>query len=294
MFYGAHAVRVFVGDRLYDVIVGDDPKDWSWPVYCNLPLVPFYLIASHVRTFDSTIFSSVTVPMLLSLSFPSSTILASTHEPFSLPRFLVTYPPTPTVCLLVYPFLRLWYTHMWDRLTNWVLQIQPDDENRQDSPIRRQTWVLEDNDNAGDGHVLGADLRIDLDIDGPARQPQQQPQPNEEQGNQDRPANDDADGNANQDADLGHRRVRVTFSSLGRFISRVLVTPWIASYMGSLLQFLSHHSLLLRRVLSLRESYTSPLGWMDNVARGSGALRALSNVGVSAPWQQKPTMEPIW
>lgn len=183
---------------------------------------------------------------------------------------------------------------MWDRLTNWVLQIQPDDENRQDSPVRRQTWVLEDNDNAGDGHVLGADLRIDLDIDGPARQPQQQPQPNEEQGNQDRPANDDADGNANQDADLGHRRVRVTFSSLGRFISRVLVTPWIASYMGSLLQFLSHHSLLLRRVLSLRESYTSPLGWMDNVARGSGALRALSNVGVNAPWQQKPTMEPIW
>ena len=286
MFYGAHAVRVFVGDRLYNVIVGDDPKDWSWAVYCNLPLIPFYLIASHVRTIDSTVFSTVTLPMLFSLSFPSSLALAAAHEPFALPQFLMTYPPTPAICVLVYPFLRLWYTHLRDRLTHWVLQTQPDDRNRQDGPARRQTWVLEDNDNGGDAHVLGADLRIDLDLEGPARQP-----PNQEEGH-DRPANDD--GNPNQDADPGHRRVRVTFSSLGRFITRVLVTPWIANYMGSLLELLSHRSMLLRRVLSLHEPYTPSSGWMQNVARGSGALRTLSDVGIKIPWQQKPTMEPVW
>jgi hypothetical protein len=179
---------------------------------------------------------------------------------------------------------------MRDRLTSWVLQAQPDEQNRQEAPARGQTWVLEDNDNAGDGRVLGADLRIDLDLEGPARQQQQQPQ-NEEQGNQER--HDDADGNANQDADDGHRRVRVTFSSLGRFISRVLATPWVANYMGSLLEFLSQHSLILRRILSLHEPYTT-LGWMDNVTRGSGALQALSTVGIKAPWHQKPTLEPIW
>ncbi|KAF8501993.1 hypothetical protein JB92DRAFT_849414 [Gautieria morchelliformis] len=289
MFYGAHAVRVFVGDRLYNVIVGDDPKDWSWVVYCNLPLVPFYLLASHVRTLDSAIFSTVTLPMLLSLSFPSSSILAATHEPFDLPRFLVTYPPTPTLCVLVYPFLRMWYTYVRDQLTNWVLQT--DNQSRQDAAAQRQTWVLEDNDNGGgDGRVLGADLRIDLDLEGPARQ--QQPQ-NQEQDNQEGPVavNDNVEGNANQD-EPGHRRVRVTFSSLGRFITRVLVTPWIASYMGSLLELLSHRSLVLRRVLSLHEPFIPPLSWMENVARGSGGLRTLSDVG-NALWR-KPAMEPVW
>ena len=290
MFYGAHAVRVFVGDRVYNAIVGEDPKDWSWAVYCNLPLVPFYLIASHVRTLDSAIFSTITLPMLFSLSFPSSSVLAVAHEPFDLPRFILTYPPTPALCVLVYPFLRIWYTHMRDRLVNWVLQT--DNQTHQDAPVRRQTWVLDDNDNGGDGHVLGADLRIDLDLEAPPRQQPQQQEQNPEQDNQERPVNNDADGNANQE-DPGHRRVRVTFSSLGRFISRVLVTPWVASYMGSLLELLSHRSLLLRRVLSLHQPYIPPFGWIERVARSSSAMRKLSDVASKSQWQ-KPPMEPVW
>lgn len=291
--------------------MGDNPNDWSWAVYCNLPLVPFYLVASHVRTIDATIFSTVTLPMLYSLSFPPSSILAATHEPFELPRFLVTYPPTPALCLLAYPFLRMWYTHVRDRLTGWVLQTeghaQPDG-----ALARRHTWVLEDNDNGADGHVLGADLRIDLDIEGPARvQPQQNPEQGEQdgpgeqgdqggqggqdgQGEQGRPANNGGDGDANQD-DAGHRRVRVTFSSLGRFIGRVLVTPWVASYMGELLELLSRRSLLLRRVLSLHAPHVPPFAWMDSVARGSSALRRLGDISIRPPWQRPAmAMEPVW
>jgi len=140
--------------------------------------------------------------------------------------------------------------------------------------------------------VLGADLRIDLDLEGPARQQPPQQQQNPGQGNQEGPLNNDADGDANQD-DPGHRRVRVTFSSLGRFISRVLLTPWIASYMGSSLELLSHRSQLLRRILSLRQPYIPPFGWLESVARGSDALRKLSDVAIKPPWQ-KPTMEPVW
>ncbi|KIJ47313.1 hypothetical protein M422DRAFT_122998, partial [Sphaerobolus stellatus SS14] len=48
LYYGSHAVRVFVGQRAYDLIIGNEPERWSWVTYWHLPLVPFYLLISHI------------------------------------------------------------------------------------------------------------------------------------------------------------------------------------------------------------------------------------------------------
>ena len=286
--YGAHAVRVYVGDRLYGVIVGDHPNGWDWRVYLNLPLVPFYLIASRLRLFDAT-FSTVTLPLILSFSFPASSTLAAAHQPFILPRFLTAYPPTPWICVLAYPLLRTWYLKMKDGLTHWVLNTQPGMQDGPGPPARRRTWILEDNEN-GNGRAVGADLRIDLDLQGPAEQ-----QPQQADGDRNGAHNLGGNVNANRNADPRHTQVRVTFSSLGRFIGTALATPWIAKYMGALLELVSRRSLLLRRVLALEKSLMPTHGWMESVARESGALERLREIGIKTPWEiWGHHMEPIW
>ncbi|KAF8504997.1 hypothetical protein BU17DRAFT_14590, partial [Hysterangium stoloniferum] len=48
MYYGAHTVHVFVGEHMYGVIIGHDPREWSWWTYWNLPLVALYLVTSRL------------------------------------------------------------------------------------------------------------------------------------------------------------------------------------------------------------------------------------------------------
>ncbi|KAF8583391.1 hypothetical protein K439DRAFT_1661275 [Ramaria rubella] len=292
MFYGAHAVRVFVGDKMYSVIVGDNPNDWTWAVCWNLPLVPFYLIASHIRLIDATVFSTLTLPMMLAVTFPTPSTLAAAHETIVLPRFQLTYPPSPSLCVLMYPFLRWWYTSMRNRLMHWILRTPPL-QNRQGVPARRQAWVLENNNGGDDdGNILGAGLRIDLDIEGLPQQAQPNP-PNQEPGHPEGAQDQNGDGNAGrnvgQDADAGHRRVRVTFSSLGRFLCRALAMPWIAKGMGTVLELLSHRSSLLRQVLRLGDLSQPQTGWM----RGIGTMRKLTDVGIGPFWYAE-AMEPVW
>jgi len=285
VYYGAHAVRVFVGEHMYNVIVGDDPREWSWWTYWNLPLVPLYLVASRLGpVIDTALYSPITLPLLLSMTFPSSTILAISDAPIDLPSVFLSYPPSPSLCLAAYPFVRVWYAVLRGRITRWVLQTSNDQENAG----HRQEWFLgEEIGDNGDANI-NANLQINVDIVEDQVVRDHQPADN----------NADGDGNGdqvNQGAVNGRpRRVRVTFSSFGRFITRALITPWIASYSGKLLEIISRRWCFLRRILAIDIAPKPQLNWLQNLAAETPALRALNKSAGLAWHRQMQSFEPIW
>ncbi|GJJ09355.1 hypothetical protein Clacol_003577 [Clathrus columnatus] len=358
-YYGAHAVRVFVGDRMYNIIIGDDPQNWHWSVYWNLPLVPLYLIAadpislsSSLSSSASFLFSNISLPLILSLGFPSTSVLAASHKNIDLSnlsnvlspssnhhlylRHFFSYPPPPSLCLLTFPFIRAVYVSMRWRLIRWVLTL-PKEAGRLGAAgeVGRPVWVIggddenEDDDGDAEEGGIGADIRIDVDIDraanenedGPQdggrdvveqRQDNQQPQQPQQQVNQVQNQNINIENNRrndnpnelqNQARNQGGRRVRLTFSSIGRYLSRVLLTPWIASYSGKVLELISRRWGFLRLILAIDTNRandfrgiatgTTAVGigrvmeWIRRIT-GGGSQMLLQSV-----WKAS-TVEPIW
>ncbi|KAK2465165.1 hypothetical protein APHAL10511_002857 [Amanita phalloides] len=56
--YGAWALRKFIGDEMFDILLSNDPANWPWTAYFNLPLIPLSLIISRMQ-------SSFTVPAIM-------------------------------------------------------------------------------------------------------------------------------------------------------------------------------------------------------------------------------------
>lgn len=391
-YYGAHAIRVFIGDKMYNILIGDDPKNWHWSVYWNLPLVPLYLMATHATSRilrNSFSVSNMSLPIIFWLAFPSSTLTMSTSNfmPVSVlagmhgdscnflshsssDRILtLSHPPSPALCLLALPFLRAAYITLRRRFIRWVLQIPPNeslDGNHLDGGAaglgnvaaageRRQVWVIGgddddvdvdgdmDGDMDGDGNVgIGADIRIDVDIDRAERgengQQQQQQQQEGRPQNQDENPNIDpnvepnavvpaqVEQQAGAQINAGQRppnqpenppnqpprRVRLTFSSFGRFLTKALLTPWIASYAGRILEVISRKWGLLRRILAIdvgpgyhingqtgsANGGVSPLvvamGWVQKVVQKKERLQQIPAQGLGQNIWNLNTMEPIW
>lgn len=292
LYYGANAVRVFVGNRMYELIVGNDPNEWTWPVYWNLPLIPFYLIVSHIGPrLENLLLTPIRLPILFSLLFPPPSALAVTHQAIDLPTFLLSFPPTPALCALLYPWIRTWYTSLRTRLTRYVLGLGPDAVPRN----QRQGIVVDNNANnnavEAEGGILGADFRIILDLqDGNAQG---------EMGGPAAPAaGDNAAGNnqnvANALPQNDRRHLRLTFSSFGRFLASALLQPWVAALSGKALELLSKRWRFLRVLLAMDIPQTPRPGWLSNIIQDSPQWRNLSSGMVwYPPWPLQP-MDSIW
>ncbi|PPQ65024.1 hypothetical protein CVT24_008172, partial [Panaeolus cyanescens] len=59
--YGAWAVEKFIGKEMFDLILTEDPINWPWSAYINLPLLPISLVLSRFQS-SST---SFIIPLLL-------------------------------------------------------------------------------------------------------------------------------------------------------------------------------------------------------------------------------------
>lgn len=373
---------------MYNVLIGDDPQAWHWSVYWNLPLVPLYLMATHAtsRMLRSSLsISNLSLPVIFWLGFPSSSVSISSsnlmpvsvlagmhsdtldllsHHPSN--RLTLSYPPSPALCLLALPFLRVAYVTLRRRFVRWVLQIPPNEPldlahlgggdfgNAAAAGDRRQVWVIGGDDDDvdverdmdaemdADGDVgIGADIRIDVDIDRAGREDQQQEQQEgqqQQQPNQNQNVNPDvapvqvaqqAEPQINGDqqpanqpnqpqANQPPRRVRLTFSSFGRFLTKVLLTPWIASYSGRVLELISRKWGLMRRILAINDgpvyyingrpsgvgigagSSMSPfkavMSWIGSVAQRKEEVKQISRQGLGlgqSLWKGS-TVEPIW
>lgn len=285
---------------MYDLLLTEDPTNWPWHCYLNLPLIPLALIISRLP-FNSNI--TPLVPLLL--AWPTSTPVRNSKRivlnRWSIPvpmqgemfPLLPSWPPPPVMLgFFIYPSVRIAYNRLFSQFSRWVLNSQPEATDT----ARRMVLALEDDDPF---------LRIRINANGEERNGQQagaannNPNPNGD--------GDPVDPVAPDAAAAAENTIRVSGTSLGRLIGGALIIPRISSVMGTLLYRLSKYSPLLRRFLAvrpplppdIRPSLTGNLideeAWskMSPVKR----LGVAGLLGLSVAWRGTPVWaecDPVW
>ncbi|KAF9529100.1 hypothetical protein CPB83DRAFT_853225 [Crepidotus variabilis] len=316
--YGAYALEKFIGREMFDLILTDDPTNWPWSAYINLPLIPLSLIASRFTPTSSlspaggASASSFIIPLLLVWppSQPVGEPARRMYEYWSRPENarrltelslfgnngtrMSMWPPPPILFgLFGIPLVKALYRRAYARLYKRVLG-----SSVQQSVARRA------NPGPPNGNAPNDDeIRID---EGPivirivARGGNEPAQPVD--------ANADADANApaaqnvpvaaeEEDPDAANVQAAEQFlnmstSSLGRRIGGALLVPVISNMMGGLLLRLSKRSVILQGILGV--SHASRMGtnstvrnWLigDYTGPGSGSVveRALPTTAFSQP-----------
>jgi len=157
--YGAHALQQFLGKEVFDTILTDDPSNWPWHAFLNLPLIPLSLIVSRTPLFTTV---SPLIPLLF--AWPTSVPVASAENVISArwagaegvarslfpPGPALWWPPSPTLVCALFPFVRTLYTNGLARLTHRVMHIR----EMPAPPVRRLVWALNDG-GPGQGASVG-------------------------------------------------------------------------------------------------------------------------------------------
>ncbi|KAH9921122.1 uncharacterized protein B0H18DRAFT_1086208 [Fomitopsis serialis] len=283
--YGAHALQSMVGREMYDILLTDEPDNWPWHAFINLPMIPISLILSRSPSFSA-------FPLLpLIISWPSSHPVLSAAARIGASSWsffggriddvpygpIFGWPPSPMMASLLFP------------LVGRLYRTQP----AQRGPLRNVVWDL-----GGDG-PMPFRARIGLAVD-PAQQQQQRQQQQQDQDQQGAPApaqgaagqDQQGNGQADEPGAAAERTLRITNASLGRFIGGALLMPTIASYMGSVLYRLSKFSPTLRTFLAIRPPLTGHrrMSFLKKV--GMSLHVALSLVcGGTRVWYES---DPVW
>lgn len=270
-------------EHRFDLILTEDPTNWPWHAYLNLPLIPFSLILSRSPLWKSKV--SPMVPLFLAwpttLPIPGKRLdskmwlgiqrkAPSAHH---LPS-LLSWPPAPIVATIFLPLVQNLYRNLFARFHRWVLNSEPSSE----PPPPIFPWRLE--------------IRFGQEAEDAA---------NEEAREEDNPPNErqNREGDGNQDPVAAAERLQTLSSaSAGRYIGGTLLVPRISNVMGSLLFRLSKHSALLRRFLAIRPPLkdrldgfsTGEMGSFGDVSQAvKTAVRVM--VGGTRTWTEA---DPVW
>ena len=239
---------------MFEILLTDDPANWPWIAFFNLPSLTFSLIVSRFQTaqrlpafipilFAWPVSSPVGARSRLLDEYWTNPINARKLSLTSIPSATM-WPPSPAVfTLLVVPLTRIIYQHCFTRLQYWTLGARPATAGatggfmwqiNEGFFIRIRANVVNNEDEAGQAHQHGQG------------QQQQQPQP--------APAGAEGGDQEPNAAAVAAAEQLISFdaSSVGRKIGGALLIPAISSWMGSLLFRLSKRSQLLRQFLAVR------------------------------------------
>lgn len=310
--YGAFALRQFVGNEMYQQLLTDDPTNWPFHAWINLPLIPLSLIFGQTSMLRNTVpmypimFLWPTVPPLIERPSTVSTILPhvnlfkDSRPPAALPTLgdvLLSWPPSPLMAQLIIPTCRVLYKRYFKRFRHWLLGTQPAGRvaGGPRPNIRRlmfENWQME--------MRVEGDLGAPLPPNGEARAAVEAAGALQQQ-NVDGILQAQPAAGAPPAQNRDGITIRMTGASLGRLIGGALLLPTISNIMGSLLFRLSKHSVLLRRILAVRPrgiiqvpSY-STLGW-EKMSVTRLTMMALW-LGVAIPGAGTPAWreaDPVW
>ncbi|EDR09633.1 uncharacterized protein LACBIDRAFT_318899 [Laccaria bicolor S238N-H82] len=330
--YGAWAVQKFIGKEMFDTLLTDDPSNWPWTAFINLPLLPISLILSR---FQSTNELSPIIPILLVWppTYPvgersrrlqdywkkpeNSTRLGSLFS--NTPSPTRSWPPSPVLfSLFGLPIIRMiyrsCYAHLYYKLMGTRLAVATRDRNRRGLRFEEGPFVIR--------------IRANVQEEGQQQDQQQQQQPQQAQVDPqqqqqqlqmvDQAAEEIAAANQDQDPDAAavavaaaEQLIEINASSLGRRVGGALMIPAISSAMGSLLFRLSKHSSLLRQFLGVRlgmgsKKFPLPppvvmeLFGLEGEWEGAGLVKQFvmgCKLGMAALWGGTRTWaesDPIW
>jgi hypothetical protein len=327
--YGAYAIKQFLGkeyveyilrrglifdcsSRMFDLLLTEDPANWPWTAFFNLPTLTVSLIGSRFHT--------VTLPTLIPILFawPLSAPVGSRSrllnqcwaDPDNARQLSLTsttsssvWPPSPAVfAFFVVPMTRIIYNHCFSYLQYWALGARPT------PPVTGggHGWQLDE------GFFIRIRANVGNENDPPlAQQAQQRRQQAQAQNLQQQPPVPDDGAPADQEPNAAavaaaEQLISFDASSLGRKIGGALLIPAISSMMGSFLFRLSKRSTLLRRFLGVRPPLNGllppPLGpySYDSNWRNLNLVQQLGlsiRLAMNATWNGTRTWaeaDPVW
>jgi len=272
-----------LNDRRFDLILTDDPANWPWHAWLNLPIIPLSLILSRTTLWRGNV--SPIVPLFL--AWPTTLPVRGKRvdpqawlrsqrgaQPIYPFPSLMSWPPAPIVATIFLPLIQNVYRNLFSRFQHWVLNSEPSSE----PPAPIFPWRLEIRFGRDAGDGANEEVR--------------------EEGNR---ANQqqNREGDGNQDPVAAAERVQsISSASVGRFVGGALLIPRISNFMGSLLFRLSKHSDLLRKLLAIRpplkerlDGYsTGEVGSVSDLGQAAkAAFRVL--VGGTRSWAEA---DPVW
>jgi hypothetical protein len=242
---------------MYNIILTDDPTNWPWHAFLNLPLIPLTLLLARTPFLDAAL--PLATPFFLAWptsapARPTHSLLsshfssaASTRPSLPAPTFplnLLRWPPPPLAMLFLIPFVRMQYGRLLARVRHWALGTRP---ARRPASVNRLVWDLNE---------MPFPVRIRM-VANLADEPAPEPAPDANADPQERqqPEDGNADPNAAA-AEAAERAVHITHLSLGRMLLETLALPYIANRLGRALYRLSARSSALYRLLAIK---TPPL-----------------------------------
>lgn len=236
---------------MFDILLTDDPTHWPWNAYFNLPLLPISLILSRMGG-SSQIPPIIPILLVWPPSYPVGErnrllneywLQPDNARNLSLMAPARSWPPSPVAFgLFFFPFIRVFYRRLYDRVYFQVLgtrPVVPRAGRGLGLHINEGAFMIRIRANVDDGGVP----------EGPAEEEQAQNIPN---GPPD--PNQDPDAAAVAAAE---QLIEINTMSLGRRIGGALLIPAISSFMGSILLRLSRHSGLLRNFLGIKHPLSS-------------------------------------
>lgn len=279
--YGAWAVQNFIGKEMYNTILSDDPSNWPWHAFLNLPFVPLSLVLS--RTPLLTVISPL-FPLLF--PWPADLPWSVRRSPYADARIRASYflrppgadpgpwwPPTPTLVVATFPFVRAFYRKMLDMAHSWVMGERIDRGNfrrfllniNEPEFLRIRIGIEDDPEQAENGQQRRRGQQQQEAVDQP--QGEEAAAADEDPDAELNPNLADADANAGPEGarinagEAAERTINLTGSSLGRLVGGALIMPTVANLMGRLLLRLSRspYMTILSRILAARPPRTTKL-----------------------------------
>ncbi|KDQ23993.1 hypothetical protein PLEOSDRAFT_1059171 [Pleurotus ostreatus PC15] len=238
--YGAYALKEFIGNEMFNLLLTEEPANWPWHAFINLPLIPLSLILSRT-SITSHILPVISILLTWPTSSPVPQQERSLREHWTDPRHAqelrishlpsaATWPPSPLLFgLFVVPVTKIIYKRYFTMLTHWVLGSRPPPGDRQ--------FVWQRNE----GNILNIRIVAGIRREGDANA-----------DNEEAADNGNAEEEPQDVAAAAERTLNHTTSSLGRFIGGALLIPAISSFMGNMLFRLSKRSYLLRQFLAVK------------------------------------------
>ncbi|KAF7326685.1 Translation initiation factor eIF2 gamma subunit [Mycena venus] len=236
--YGAWALRKYIGDEMFDLLLGDDRSKWPLIAKFNVVLIPAGLILSRLGL-------GYTISALVA-TWPTFAFLPAdwdSHSPALLeldkPRAAFPWPPSPLVFgFVVLPITRRLYNYYFTVFSRWVLDLGPAPPRPRNNPgvagfLRR---FLDNIDRAADERAAAEGGRAGG-------------------GNANAAENANANADAPANPNPEERVVALEMRHVGSLVGGALLVPLISSTMGNLLHRLAQRFDLLKRFLAIRPKW---------------------------------------
>ncbi|KWU43861.1 hypothetical protein RHOSPDRAFT_18895 [Rhodotorula sp. JG-1b] len=118
--YGAWALKTFMGEQVTEALLLRHQNGLPWRYWLNLPLIPISLVLSRTPLIDSLL-PFLPLTLVLSTHTHIHTHAPFSYDPIGIDDLSLRWPPSPTLTVCLFPWLRLLYLRLRYKVFRAVL-----------------------------------------------------------------------------------------------------------------------------------------------------------------------------